>query len=67
LNAGCIDVVLQRDRNAMEGPAPFASARFSFHLPRSLESGIGGDGDECIDGAIQLLDPPQTRLSQFNR
>ena len=54
-NTGCIYVVLQRDGNSVKR-----------HRPRGNESRIGSDRNKGIDRRVELLDPPQTRLRQFN-
>src|SRR5688572_33409206 len=58
-NASGVDVVLERDRDAMEWPARPAPPEFSLDLTGRSERLLAHDGDERVDRAIVSLDPRQ--------
>src|SRR5215471_11006480 len=55
-DAGSIDIVFQRDRNAMKRTAPLATFLFAFHLARRRKRLVPRDSDECIQGRVVLID-----------
>ena len=52
-NAGRIDVVLQRDGDAVKRPAPLAALLFGFHFARGRERLLSRDRDEGIDCGVE--------------
>ena len=66
-DAGRVDVVLERDRDAVQRPAPLPALLFRFHLPRRGERLLRDDRDEGVERRVVLLDPRQARLRQLDR
>ena len=66
-NAGGVDVVLERDRNAVQRPAPLPTLLLGLHLPRRGERLFGDDGDEGVQLRVVLVDSLQARLRQLDR
>jgi hypothetical protein len=55
-DAGSVDVVLQRDRDAMEWAARATVLELSFELARLGEGCLRGHGYEGVELWIELLD-----------
>ena len=66
-DAGRIDVVLQRDGNAVQRPAPLAALLFGFHFARRRERLLSRDRDERVDHGVELIDSLEARLSEIDR
>jgi hypothetical protein len=61
-----IDVVFESDRDAVERPAPPAAPHLGFGFTRLRHRLLGRNGDECVEGGVQLLDPQQARTRQLD-
>jgi hypothetical protein len=61
-NSGRVDVVFDRDGNAVERTAPFAAMQLSFHLPRAGQGLLPTNGNEFIHRSVVTLDPLETCL-----
>ena len=66
-HSGGIDVVLGRDRHAVQRPAPLAAALLGVHVARGRARLLAHDGDVRIHRRIEPVDPRETGLRQFNR
>src|SRR5262249_16928569 len=66
-DAGRIEQILERDRHAVERPAPFAFADLCFGVARLLQSLIGCYRYKGIHHGIQAVDAGATHLRQFHR
>jgi hypothetical protein len=65
-NAGRVDVVLERDGNAVHGAPPSAPS-FRIELPSPLERLLPGNRDERVQRRIVRVDARQARLGQLHR
>jgi hypothetical protein len=66
-NAGRIDVVLQRQRNAVQRPPPASAAKLRFVHGRLLEREACRHRDVRVDTAVEAFDPLEIRLRQIER
>ena len=53
-DAGGVDQIFHGQGNAMQRTAPITAGDFRFGVAGLLESGIGGNRDEGMDGGIEL-------------
>src|SRR6185295_13038118 len=65
-DAGRIDVVLQRDRDAVQWPAPLAALLFGFHLARRRERLLSRDRDKRVDRGVESIDSLEACLSEID-
>ena len=66
-DAGCVDVVLQSDRNSMKGAAPLPTFQLGFHFARGRKRLIARDRYERVDRFIVFVDSIETRLREVHR
>ncbi len=50
-----IDLIFERDGNAVQRSSPLTARDFSFCSPRFREGGFPGDGDKSIQCGIEFL------------
>ena len=62
-----VDVVFERDWNAVQWAATHAAFELGVHLARSGQSLFARDGDEGVDRLVVPIDACETGLCQFNR
>src|SRR5262245_26348081 len=65
-DAGCIDVVFQRDWNSVQWAAPLPALLLGFHFLGGCERLLSRDCNKRIDRLVVVSDSRQTRLSQIN-
>ncbi len=66
-DAGGVDQILERERNAVQRAAPVAAPNLGFGLACLRQRGLRGHGNECIQSRIQLLDACQALGRQLDR
>src|SRR4029450_1914360 len=67
LYAGCVDQILQADRNAVQWTTPITRADLIFRLARLGKRTFVHDCNERIDRWIELLDTCETSRRELNR
>jgi hypothetical protein len=65
-DTGRIDIVLQRDGNAVQRPAPLAALLFGFHLARRRERLLTRDRDERVDRGVEPIDSLEACLGEID-
>ena len=62
-----IDVVLQRDRNAVQRATPLPPGEFLPERPRARRGPFAGHGDEGVEALVEAPDALDVRLHQLER
>src|SRR5690606_1139320 len=66
-DAGRINIVLDRDRDAVKRPSQSASNDLTLSGPRRLERLFSRDGDKRVKALIDPVDPIKTCFGQLDR
>ena len=64
---GGVEYILERDRNAVQRPAPLASTDLRFRAPRIFERPVARYVEVAVEPAVEALDALQVSAAELDR